>query len=263
MRRAQIFRQSVFAAMLAVMSATMTSAQDVNEVDKRVLELYASAEYDQALTALGDAGEPSARLYRALCLLGLGRQPEAKAVLEGLVAAAPEFTVSAEEVPPRFLALFTETRRQLLPAVLLRLFSEARERYQAKAYEQAVPPLEQIVRISSQADVRDLEALSDLRVLAEGFVDLAKAPRVPPAVVAAAAPAAGAPRPAVRPTTTPPAVVRQEIPPWPTDVTRPTAPATGTVRVQVSKTGSVISATMVRGIHPRFDARVIANPRFW
>jgi hypothetical protein len=227
-----------------------------------VVKLYASAEYDQALAALGMAEDAQARMYRALCLLALGRQPEAQTVLQGLVAAAPEFVADATEVPPRFLTLFTETRRQVIPDILRRAFAEARQSYQAKAIEQARPEFERVVTIASSADIRDLEVVADLRALAEGFIDLATArTAMPPAE--AAPPRDEAPRAPLRRATTPPVPIQQAIPKWPTNLARVTTTLIGTVRVQVDQNGTVTGATMTKSIHPLYDVRVIAAASGW
>jgi TonB family protein len=256
----------LFSAIVLVAPAFV---QAQTQVDERVYKLYASADYEQALTTLGSSEEPSAQLYRALCLLGLARQDEAAKVLKTLVGAVPDFTVSAEDVPPRFMALLTETRRQIVPALLLRLFAEAREQYQAKALDGALPRFEKIVAISSQPDVKDIEAVADLRTLAEGFIDLAKAPRAvevrDPAPKPAAAPAAGATAAPTRAVvlSTPAVALKQAMPAWPNDLSSFTASVNGAVRVQISKTGKVTNATMIRGVHPRYDRLVLAATQYW
>ena len=63
--------------------------------------------------------------------------------------------------------------------MLKKLFAEAREQYQAKAYDRAVPLFEKVLNLSEAEDVRALDGVSDLRVLSEGYVDLVKAPQAP------------------------------------------------------------------------------------
>ena len=266
MKLATLCRLSLFAGVLTVAS-TAASGQSPEPIDGRVLQLYAAAEYEQALAVLGNSAEPAAHFYRALCLLGLGRQSETEAALKSLVLASPEFTVSAEEVPPRFVALLTEKRRELLPGVLRRLFAQAREQYQSKAYDRAVPEFERILALSAPADVRGLDGVEDLRVLAEGFVDLAKAPASQQAAAVAspsAPPVQPPPAPVARPTvTTPPLPIKQEIPPWPPEAGKLVAGTTGVVQIQVSKTGRVTSATLVKRIHPRYDVKLLTATNYW
>jgi tetratricopeptide (TPR) repeat protein len=249
-----------------VLSGTFASAQAQDPLELRVRDLYASAEYDQALSLIGEAQDPAAQQYRALCLLALGRQADAETALERLIASAPEFTLSAEDMPPRFVAMFAEQRREIVPGVVRKIFAEARDDYRAKAYDRALPQFKKVLALSSDAEVRDAEGLDDLRLLAESFIEIASASESPrPEVAASAAPAAAAPAaPAAvavrRPTL--PVAIRQEMPPWPSSV--PVRPGlSGSVRVKINSSGRVTSATMVRNIEPRYDGRVLAATHFW
>ena len=241
-----------------VLSGTFASAQAQDPLELRVRDLYASAEYDQALSLIGEAQDPAAQQYRALCLLALGRQADAETALERLIASAPEFTLSAEDMPPRFVAMFAEQRREIVPGVVRKIFAEARDDYRAKAYDRALPQFKKVLALSSDAEVRDAEGLDDLRLLAESFIEIAAASESPkPEVAASAAPAAAAVR---RPTL--PVAIRQEMPPWPSSV--PVRPGlSGSVRVKINSSGRVTSATMVRNIEPRYDGRVLAATHFW
>jgi TonB family protein len=242
--------------------AASALAQESEPIERRVEQLYASADYDQALALLDGSNDQTAHLYRALCLLALGRQLDSQRAVESLVAAAPEFTISAEEVPPRFLMLLTETRRALLPGLLRKLFTQAREQYQAKAYDRAVPIFEKILSLSEPEDLRSLEDIGDLRVLSEGFVDLAKAPQAPPPPqTVAAAPVVSPVRPPAR--RTDPRALKQEIPPWPRELAAHSTADVGSVRIQISSSGRVTGATIIKSINPRYDIRLLAATRFW
>jgi len=244
-----------------VLSGAFASAQAQDPLELRVRDLYASAEYDQALSLIGDAQDPAAQQYRALCLLALGRQADAETALERLVASAPEFTLSAEDMPPRFVAMFAEQRREIVPGVVRKLFAEARDDYRAKAYDRALPQFKKVLALSSDAEVRDAEGLDDLRLLAESFIEIATASESPkPEVTAAAAPAAAAPAAVRRPTL--PVAIRQEMPPWPSSVPV-RAGLSGSVRIKINSSGRVTAATMVRNIEPRYDGRVLAATHFW
>jgi tetratricopeptide (TPR) repeat protein len=144
----------------------LVSAQSQPRVEDRVRDLYAAAEYDQALSLLADSNEPAAQQYRALCFLALGRDADAERALEALISSAPEFVVPADEMPPRFVTLFAQQRREIVPGVLKRLFSEARDDYRAKAYDRAVPQFKKIIALSSDDVVSDLDGVADLRLLA-------------------------------------------------------------------------------------------------
>jgi tetratricopeptide (TPR) repeat protein len=259
-----LIRRLATAGAAIVLTGASGSAQAQDSLELRVRNLYASAEYDQALSAIGDAQDPAAQQYRALCLLALGRQADAEAALERLIAAAPEFTLSAEDMPPRFVAMFAEQRREIVPGVVRKLFAEARDDYRAKAYDRALPQFKKVLALSSDAEVRDAEGLDDLRLLAESFIEIAAASESPkPEVAASAAPAAVAPAaaaPVRRPTL--PVAIRQEMPPWPSSVPV-RAGLSGSVRIKINSSGRVTSATMVRNIEPRYDGRVLAATHFW
>jgi tetratricopeptide (TPR) repeat protein len=265
---ASIRRLMTLGAALAVAGA-MVSAQSPSptedSVELRARELYASAEYDQALSVLGDSQEPAAQQYRALCLLALGRQADAEAALKRLIASAPEFTLSAEDMPPRFITLFAQHRREVVPSVLRKLFADAREDYRAKAYDRAVPQFKRVLALSSETEVRDVEGVDDLRLLAESFIDIATASEAPGAeVAAAAAPIAAPAAPASAPVrrSTLPVALRQEMPPWPSGVPVRSG-MWGSVKIRINSSGKVASAAMVRSIEPRYDALVLAATHFW
>jgi len=250
---------------LAVAGA-LVSAQSQESLELRVRDLYAAAEYDQALTAIGDSQDPAAQQYRALCLLALGRQTDAEAAVKRLIASTPEFSLSAEDMPPRFITLFAQQRREIVPGVIRKMFAEAREDYRAKAFDRALPQFKRVLALSSQPEVRDVEGIDDLRLLAESFIDIATASEAPkPEAVAAAVAAPVAAPPATAPARRPPlpaVAVRQDMPAWPAGVPKRTA-LSGSVRVRINTSGRVTSAAMVRSIDPRYDAQVLAATHFW
>lgn len=256
-------RRYATAAVLLVAFAVTASAQNSESVNDRVERLYASAEYEQALALLDGARDRQGLLYRALCMFALGRDDEARTAVESLVAAAPDFIPSAEEVPPRLVALVTTTRRAVLPGVMRKIFEEARQHYQAKAPDRAMPLFQEVLRLASASDVRDLEGAADLRVLSQGFIDLGQATQAAPLPPAPAATIA--PVPAQRSSAVPVAarVLRQEIPPWPAELGPRVPGATGAVRVQIDNAGRVTGATMVKSINPRYDTRLLSATRYW
>ena len=260
---ASIRRITTLGGALAFASV-LVSAQS-QDLELRIRDLYASAEYDQALSVIGTSQEPAAQQYRALCLLALGRQADAEAALEQLIASAPEFTLSAEDMPPRFITLFAQQRREVVPGVLRKLFAEAREDYRAKAYDRALPQFKRVLALSSEAEVRNAEGVDDLRLLAESFIDIATASEAPKAeavAAAAAVPVAAPPAAAAPRRVTQPVAVRQEMPPWPARVPV-RAGQSGSVRIKINSSGKVTSAAMVRPIDPRYDAHVLAATHFW
>jgi hypothetical protein len=260
------FLRSVPLVTTCVLIASLADAAPRSgaEADPRVMQLYAAAEYEQALALLGTSREPEAQLYRALCLLALGRHEETSGVVKALVLASPDFTASSEEVPPRFATMLQKARSQLLPGILRGIFGEARARYQEKAFDQALVQFEQLLSLASAADVRDLEGVGDLRVLSEGFVDLAKAAQPPASAIATPVAADRPVRTADAAVVTPARAIKQDMPPWPAalDMNNPIK-NDGAVRVQISENGRVTSATMVRTINAVYDLRLLAAARSW
>jgi tetratricopeptide (TPR) repeat protein len=240
--------------------------------------LYAAASYEDALTALGRLDgaltlDPEAHQYRALCLLALGRAQDAERAMEAMVAAAPGFVPSSDELSPKLLSLFADVRRKMLPGITRKLFAEAREHYHAKAHDRALKKFEQVLALASDPILKDSAELNDLRTLAAGFVDLAKAgaPAAPAAANGANGGTAGAPSneepaPVVSPNvgSKPPVAIRQVLPEWvPPDAVAAANEFSGAIKVVIGVDGRVKSASMVRPTHPLYDAMLLQAARNW
>jgi TonB family protein len=246
--------------------ATVAAQEPVEERSERAEQLYAAAAYEEALALLEKQSGPWAQQYRALSLLALGRQQDAEATVEALVTASPEFAISAADVPPRFATLVTRVRRQVLPGILRQLFAEGREQYRGRAMDSAIARFERLLALSSEAELRDVAEVADLRLLAESFLDLATTPRAPvPTPKASDVATTPAPRlvaaAALRSSTLPTAI-RQDIPPWSGAMSIRFAQE-GAVRIQINKEGRVTGASIVKSVHPRYDMQLLAATRFW
>src|SRR5512144_2402123 len=94
-------------------------AQDSLDVAR---QLYASAEYDSALTMLNGLmanattreDRRSIALYRTLCLLATNRRSEADRAIETLVTQDPLIHPPVDEIPPRMRTAIAETRKRML-----------------------------------------------------------------------------------------------------------------------------------------------------
>ena len=266
MNTAASIRRLITLGSAIAVAGTLVSAQSQESLELRVRDLYASAEYDQALTAIGDSQDPAAQQYRALCLLALGRQADAEAALKQLIASTPEFSLSAEDMPPRFITLFAQQRREIVPGVLRKLFAEAREDYRAKAFDRALPQFKRVLALSAEPEVRDAEGVDDIRLLAESFIDIATASEAPkPEAVASAVAAPVAPPRRLH-------LCAGRRSRWRRSDRRcrPGPPASRCARrcqaaygSGSTRSGRVTSAAMVRSIEPRYDARVLAATHFW
>ena len=196
-------------------------------------DLYGSAAYEDALTVLDRLQSAPRSLedartiaeYRAFCLLALGRTTEGEHAIETLVAEQPMFEPSAADMSPRLRATFTEVRRRTLPVIIQQRYADAKAAYDRKEFAAASQGFQQVLTMLSEPSVAPLTGqppLSDIKMLAIGFHDLATSAATPPPLPASpvAAPAPTAPAPTV-PTQTAPA------PTVPTQTTpAPTAPTT-------------------------------------
>ena len=241
--------------------------------------LYDAAAYEDALTVLTQVEIPEAQQYRALCLLALGRSQDAAIVVEDLLTAEPLYEASAQDAPPRFVALVAETKRKLLPQLARKAFSEARDQFRSGARQEALRRFDLVMTLTSDPSFKQTDEAEDLRTLASGFIDLAKAaPAAPPAP---AAPAQNAPvattaaaskvpeskapeksRVSEPPAIVQPVVVKQFIPPVPAEIGTQGKP-TMSVRVLISPNGRVTDASIQQSAHPLYDRLVLQASRDW
>jgi hypothetical protein len=131
----------IIAARIAIagLVAGWLMAADVHAQDTlaSARDLYASAQYDEALKVLDalpvEATTNDVRLsvdlYRTLCLLAVGRSAEADRAIEQIVMREPLFRPS-DDLPPRTRLAFSEARRRVLPAIVQQQYAEANLRSQ-------------------------------------------------------------------------------------------------------------------------------------
>ncbi|MGH9175544.1 MAG: hypothetical protein ACRD1H_14355 [Vicinamibacterales bacterium] len=240
-------------------------------------ELYASAEYEQALaalnriraTGLASADVPAVEQYRALCLLALGRETEAEDAIAAVISAAPSYSLAASDVSPRVKTAFSDVRRRVLPNIIQQKYAEAKAAYDRKAYDIASDGFAEVIKTLADPDVAPLATqppLADLQTLAQGFLDLSEtavAALATPAPAPAAAPSAPAP-PRIYTVTDgdviPPAIVRQQLPPF---HRKPLMPMQGVIEVVIDEKGGVETATMRSPIEAVYDNQALAASRGW
>jgi TonB family protein len=265
------FLVSALAVGTAAAQDSLASARD----------LYASAEYEQALAALnriragGVAASdvPAVEQYRALCLLALGRSNEAEEAIAAVVSAAPTYTPPGSDVSPRVRNAFSEVRRRVLPNIVQQKYGEAKAAYDRKAYDIASAGFAEVLKTLSDPDVAPMATqppLADLRMLAQGFLDLSETAVAAMAAAAKAAepePAAAAAAPAATRIYTvtdadvvPPAIVRQALPPF---HRKPLVPMQGVVEVVINEAGEVEAATIRQTIDAVYDNQALNASRNW
>jgi TonB family protein len=247
-------------------------------------QLYASASYDEALAMLdrlksGGASDPAAasliEQYRAFCLLAVGQQPDAERAMESLVASNPAFRPD-DAISPRLQSVFRDVRKRTLPGVIRQRYASAKASFDEKAYQAAADQFDAVLRLLEAPDVVATDpALADLRTVAVGFRDLARAAGAPPTPPAAseAAPAPSAapdPRP-VRtaytvddPGVTAPVAIKQNLPPWPQGIPKMTVRGRRAVLdIAINEAGNVESVIVRESIVDWYDEALIKEAKGW
>lgn len=243
-------------------------------------ELYASARYDEALAVLDDlrpsdsgsavSDRKAIEQYRSLCLLALGRGPEAESAIAAVVTADPGYQPGEVEASPRVRAAFSDVRRRLLPEIASGRYADAKALFDRKDHAAAAQHFRQLIALLDDPDMGG--KLTDLRMLASGFLDLSVAASAPPPP---ATPVVPEPPPPPAPQrdpdraytmsdeqVAPPVVIRQEMPRL-TVAMKPQARDRGVVEIVIDELGRVINVAIRESVHPAFDADLMAHARDW
>jgi TonB family protein len=253
--------------------ATSGAAFAGQESVQSVRQLYAAAEYEQALAAADKmARQPAIEQYRVFSLTALGRQDEAQKVMEALIEADPTYVLDPEETPPRVQQAFDQVRQRLLPEVAKRLYVDARAALERKERANAIARFERLLTIIDGAGPA-APAVEDLRMLASGFLDLSKALAELPRADADSAARTPPPPPVESPATrtpaaadteTPPVAINQQMPPWlPPDSQSRRGSFSGVVRVRIGADGRVEDAEILSSIHMLYDPVLLRAARNW
>jgi TonB family protein len=273
-------KKLTFASLLLAMCLASPGFSQTRTADSPLdaaRELYASARYDEALAVLNglrSSDRRSIEQYRSLCLLALGRTPEAEAAIAAVVTADPTFQPSEADASPRVRAAFTEVRQRLLPEIAATHYTTAKATYDRKEWAAAAQQFRDLVTLLNDRDMGG--RLPDLRTLASGFLDLATAAAAPPPepakpeptpVTAAAAPAPPQPQPnrvysSEDPGVSAPVIVRQDVPAVPSTVTGQVRDR-GRVELVIDEQGRVTSINVRQPMHPFYDQLIIAAAREW
>ena len=184
-------RATLSCLLLLVLLAPEARAQDPSaDPIAPARELYAAAEYDEALTMLeglaagkhGAVDRQAVEVYRTLCLIAVGRRDEADKAIEAIIAEDPLFR-PGDDVSPRMRTVFSDARRRLLPALIQQNYQQAKAAFDRKEYAAAASGFKRVVDTVSDPDMTQAAAqspLSDLRTLATGFHDLSVKAMPPP-----------------------------------------------------------------------------------
>ena len=264
---------------LVTMLLTVATVRAEQDSVAAARDLYASAAYEDALAVLNrlpGSGRPvdetrTIEQYRAFCLLALGRAAEAEHAIESVISADPMYRPSVD-LSPRVRTAFSDVRRRVLPAIIQQKYAQAKAAYDRKEYATAADLFSRVLETMSDPDVAtqvDRAPLSDMKMLALGFKDLATTASAPPPPLPAAAPAP-VPEPVVPKApriyastdgdVSPPVVVKQDLPAYPGQVV---IPRQGLLEVLIDENGLVEGAVMRVSVSPHYDQLAVAAARAW
>jgi len=274
---------SVAVCTLLVVLLTAPRVQAQQSLDA-ARQLYASAEYDTALTMLnglmmGSSTREDRRsiaLYRTLCLLATNRRAEADRAIEVLVTQDPLFRPQLDDIPPRMRTAISETRKRMLPGILQQKYAESKAAYDRQDFALASAGFREMLDGLGDPDIAIAAAqapLADLKTLANGFYELSSKALMPPSPTQTAkviADSAAAPGPSIpkQPklysaedrNVVPPLALKQQIPSFPGKVT---TAKMGVLELVIDNSGTVESATMLVPVNPAYDRIAITAARGW
>ena len=236
---------------------------------------YEAAAYEDALSTLTRAGDgaPANRVqveqYRALCLIALGKMPDAERAVVALVAEDPMYIPSANVASPRVLSLVSDIRRKELPAVARRLFDTGRTAFQQKEFTRAKSNFDLLLKLLDDPAMEGRPEREDLRSLAQGFVTLAASsttarPAAPEPAAQAPPPMSQAPATVLRGSVQPAIAVQETMPIWmPPNQLVAQNEYTGSLKVRIGADGQVKGVSIEKPSHPAYDARLLQAARMW
>jgi hypothetical protein len=245
---------------------------------QQVKALYASAAYEDALSMVGrlqaTGRKPEFEQYRVYCLVALGRTAEAEKAIASVVVENPTFLPDADETSPRIQEMFLRIRKGLVPEIAQRMYMDARAAWNRKDTSDASAQFTSLVQLIDTTLAAGTDGttgsdsaepmLSELRLLATGFLDLGRALSAPPVRPVDALPSL--PREPVAnaaPQITSAVPVKQDLPVW-----VPTDQAThrefrGAIRVYINETGAVTRAELSQVVHPAYDRQLLLAAKTW
>jgi hypothetical protein len=270
---------------MALVAVTLAARAAAQEGLAQAAALYSSARYAEALelldrlrTAEGPerADAVGVERYRALCLLALGREADADASFAAIVGMDPTYQLDPKEIAPSVRAFYRAVRQKTLPGVAQGRYAEARAAYERKDFARAAEGFRLVVDLLDDEDMGG--RLSDLRVLADDFRELsvvAAGKAEPPAAEPAPAPAPAPPvePPAAKPESpriygpedpgvTPPAVVRQILPPVPGGIGS-IGRTRGLYEITIDEAGRVVAVLVRTSLHIAYDRVFIEAAATW
>jgi TonB family protein len=272
-----------------VLAWTLIVAIPLRAVDASLdaaITLYMSASYEEALVELARVAPgddlDQADKYRALCLLGLNRPQEAQAAIERLVMRRPLLKVD-EKDSPKLVLMYREAQSRLLPGAAKALYTTAKEHFEHGEIAASVEEFRQVLAVIAEVGEAGQTSLVDLKMLAEGFSNLADrqlaavrspaTPPVRPAQVEGAppsrAPTASSETRSTRifdstdPDVTPPLAIAQAMPVWTPRADVERRRYSGTLEIVIDENGTVSSAVLTEPVYPSYDQQLLQAVKGW
>jgi tetratricopeptide (TPR) repeat protein len=154
-----MFRTGVCFALVLIATVTLAAQTHQPSID-RARELYYSAAYEEALavldaidvTTVTDA--PTVELYRAACLLALGRLNEADQAFERFVALSPDTGPEQLNMTPWITSRFVEVRARVSSRVDERPAEDQEDR--AETATAAVPDQPAFYTVADTSVIRPI-----------------------------------------------------------------------------------------------------------
>jgi hypothetical protein len=254
---------------MAVLLAWTTDAA-AQAARNQVATLYASADYETALAVLGDdgpGGTTDEDVYRAYCLIALGRP--ADAVIERIYTRDPLFQADAGE-SPRVRSAFRAVRTRLLPSIARTLYADGKAAFDRREFPEAARAFERALPVAETLWMEGRPEMEDVRTLAIGFLTLSREKAGPPPVTPPVLPSRETPISRLLPfeidsgaAPVQAVPVKQDLPAFTYPLGPDVAILKGSLDVDINSRGEVTRAAVVQTLHPQYDLELLRAARGW
>jgi hypothetical protein len=247
--------------LLAVFLLPAASGAQTDAATEQVARLYYSAAFEEALAVLersargGLLDEPLAEEYRAACLIALGREEDARAVMDRLVRAQPYRPARILDASPATQALYSSIRQAVLGDILRGAFIAGTAAMRNGDPAAAEHEFATVLRIADALPAGADRDLVDLATLSRRFLDVAQDGHAPAADRERYYSAADS-------GVAVPTAIVQVVPP-PPGSSAVDFSGTAIVELLLSDSGAVVEVHLHQGIHPAYDPVVIGAARTW
>lgn len=182
----------------------------------------------------------------------------------------PLYVVSGSEVSPKLVELFDVVRKRTLPSVAQELYAKAKQSYDAGRWDLARTQFRELMDVVA-SPAMDIQApgLTDMRVLADGFLKLTEAEienaRPKPAASPVAASIVDRRRvySAMDAGIVPPAEIEKRLPAWAPPASARRVELRGVLLVVINERGTVDSAKLDKPLSPYYDSLLLNAAKTW